>query len=61
MIRETQYMDHSSRAMDLAEKMDERRNQFLSTTQSPSPVAKMARRLFAQAVTTEGSPVEERA
>jgi hypothetical protein len=26
MIREMQYMDHSSRAMDLAEKMAERRN-----------------------------------
>jgi hypothetical protein len=61
MFREMQYMGHNLRAMDLAEKMDERRNQLLSTTRRPSPAARMARRLFAPAVTTESSPVEGRA
>ena len=61
MIRDMQYMDHSSRAMDLAEKMAERRNHLLSTTRRPSPVARMARRLFAPAITTQRPPAEGRA
>ena len=58
MFREMQYMDHSLREMDLAEKMYQRRNQLLSTTRRPSLVARMARRLFAPEVSTENSQVE---
>jgi hypothetical protein len=46
------------RAVDLAEKMAERRNQLLSTPRRPSPVVRMVRMLFAPAVTTESYQVE---
>ena len=58
MFREMQYMDHSLGAMDLAETMDQRRNQLISTTRRPSLVDRLARRASAPAVSTENSPVE---
>jgi hypothetical protein len=58
MFKEMQYVDHSLRAVDLAEKMAERRNQLLSTPRRPSPVVRMVRMLFAPAVTTESYQVE---
>jgi hypothetical protein len=51
-------MDHGSRAMDLAEKMAERRRQSLAATSKPSPRARMSRMLFALAVATESSQAE---
>jgi hypothetical protein len=57
MFREMQYMDHSLGAMDLAETMDQRRNQLISTTRRPSLVDRLARRASAPAVSTENSPV----
>jgi len=61
MFREVQHMDSSFRAMDLAEKMAKRRNQALAATRKPSPIARIARMLFAPAMTAEGSPAEGRA
>jgi hypothetical protein len=61
MFREVHYIDHGLRAMDLAEKMAERRRQSLAATSKPSPRARMARMLFALAVVTESSQAEGRA
>jgi hypothetical protein len=58
MFREMHHMDHNTRAMDLAEKMAERRRQSLAAASRPSRVGRMARMLFALAVTT-GSPQAE--
>ena len=58
MFKEMQYMDHSLGARDLAEKMDQWRNQLISTTRRPSLADRMARRASAPAVSTENSPVE---
>jgi hypothetical protein len=58
MFREMHHMDHGSRAMDLAEKMAERRRQSLGATSKPFPRARMSRMLFALAVATESSQAE---
>jgi hypothetical protein len=47
MFREMHYMDGTSREMDLAEKMAERRRQSLAAASKPSRKARMARMLFA--------------
>jgi len=47
MFREMHYMDRTSREMDLAEKMAERRKQSLAAAGKPSRRARMARMLFA--------------
>jgi hypothetical protein len=47
MFREMHYMDRTSREMDLAEKMAERRRQSLAAGSKPSRRARMARMLFA--------------
>jgi hypothetical protein len=57
MFREMHYMDRTSREMDLAEKMTERRRQSLAASK-PSRKARMARMLFALA---GSSPAEGRA
>ncbi|MBA2713915.1 MAG: hypothetical protein H0U55_10250 [Rubrobacteraceae bacterium] len=61
MFREMQHMDHSLRAMDLAEKMAERRNQALAATRKPSLMARLARMLISPAMSSESSPAEGRA
>jgi len=58
MFREMHYADRNTRAMDLAEKMAERRRQSLAATSEPSHRARLTRMLFAVAVTT-GSPQAE--
>ena len=60
MLRELQYIDHSLRTLDLAEKNAER-IQALAAARKSSPVAGIARMLFAPAMTAEGSPAEGRA
>jgi len=55
MIREMHYMDRSFRAMDLAERMAERRRQSLAATSRPSRRARLARMFFPFAVATESS------
>jgi hypothetical protein len=57
MFREMHYMDRTSREMDLAEKMAERRRQSLAASK-PSRKARMARMLIALA---GSSPAEGRA
>ena len=57
MFREMHYMDRTTREMDLAEKMAERRRQSLAASK-PSHKARMARMLFALA---GSSPAEGRA
>jgi len=47
MFREMHYMDRTSREMDLAETMAERRRQSLAAASKPSRKARMARMLFA--------------
>jgi hypothetical protein len=61
MFKEMHYMDRNSRAMDLAEKMAERRNQALAATSKPSRRNRLTRMLFALAVATEPSQAEGRA
>ena len=58
MFREMHYMDRTSREMDLAEKMAERRRQSLAAASKPSRKARMAGMLFALA---GSSPAEGRA
>jgi hypothetical protein len=58
MFREMHYMDRTTREMDLAEKMAERRRQSLAAASKPSRKARMARILFALA---GSSPAEGRA
>ena len=55
MFREMHYMDRNLRALDLAEKMAERRRQSLVATSKPSRGSRMTRMLFALAGTTENS------
>jgi hypothetical protein len=61
MFKEMHYMDRSFRAMDLAEKMAERRAQSLAGTRKPSFIVRMARTLFAPAMTAGGFQAESRA
>jgi hypothetical protein len=58
MFREMHHVDRNFRAMDLAEKLAERRRQSLAAASKPSRRARLARMLFAVAVTT-GSPQAE--
>ena len=60
MFREMHHMGCNSRAMDLAEKMAERRRQSLAATSRPSLKARMARMLSALTVVAECSPAEGR-
>ena len=61
MFREMHQMDRSFRAMDLAEKMAERRRQSLAATSKSSRRARLTRMLFAPAVVTGSSQAEGRA
>jgi hypothetical protein len=61
MFGEMHYMDRSMRAMDLAEKMAERRRQSLASASKPSRGTRMARRLFAFAATAGSRQAEGRA
>jgi len=61
MFREMHHMDRNSRAMDLAEKMAERRRQSLAATSRPSLKARMARMLSALTVAAESSAAQGRA
>ena len=61
MFREMHNMDRNLRAMDLAEKVAERRNQSLAATPKSSLKARMARMLFAFAAATESPQAEGRA
>ena len=61
MFREMHYMDRNFMAMDLAEKMAERRRQSLATTSKPSRRARLTRMLFAPVVATGSKRVEGRA
>ena len=47
MFREMHFMDRTSREMDLAEKMAERRRQSLAAASKPSRWPRMARMFFA--------------
>jgi hypothetical protein len=58
MFREMHHADRNFRAMDIAEKMAERRRQSLATTGKSSLRARLTRMLFAVAVST-GSPQAE--
>jgi hypothetical protein len=58
MFKEMHHADHIVRAMDLAEKMAERRRQSLATTGKSSLRARLTRMLFAVGVST-GSPQTE--
>jgi hypothetical protein len=58
MFREMLYADRNFGAMDLAEKMTERRRQSLATTSNPSRRARLTQMLFAVAEVT-GSPQAE--
>ena len=49
MFREMHYMARRSRALDLAERMAERRTQSLAASSKPSRRARMARMLLALA------------
>ena len=60
MFREMHYMDYNSKAMDLAEKMAERRRQSMAATSKPSLKARLARMLVALAIASEGSQAEGR-
>jgi hypothetical protein len=61
MFSEMHYTDRSFRAMDLAEKMAERRRQSLAAASKPSRGGRMARMLFALAAATENTQAEGRA
>ena len=61
MFREMQYVDRDLRALDLAEKMAERRRQALAATSKPSLGARMAQMLFAPTVAAERRQAEGRA
>jgi hypothetical protein len=61
MFREMNHVDHSFRAMDLAEKMAERRGQSLAAASKHSRVGRMARMLFALPVGTGNTQAEGRA
>ena len=61
MFNEMQYADRNFRAMDLAEKMAERRRQSLAATSKPSRRARLTRMLFAVAVATGSQQAEGRA
>jgi len=61
MFKEMQYADRNFRAMDLAEKMAERRRQSLAATSKPSRRARLTRMLFAVAVVTGSQQAEGRA
>jgi hypothetical protein len=61
MFSEMQYMDRNLRAMDLAEKMAERRRQALAATSKPSLRARMARIFSALPAATESPQAEGRA
>jgi hypothetical protein len=60
MFREMHHMDRNLRAMDLAERMAERRRQSLDATRKPSLKGRLAW-IFALATATESSQVEGRA
>ena len=61
MFSEMQYMDRNLRAMDLAEKIAERRRQALAATSKPSLRATMARIFSALPAATESPQAEGRA
>jgi hypothetical protein len=61
MFREMHHADRNFRAMDLAEKVAQRRRQSLTATSKPSRRARLARMLFAVAVTTGSAQAEGRA
>jgi hypothetical protein len=61
MFSEMRYMDRNLRAMDLAEKMAERRRQALAATSKPSLRARMARIFSALPAATESPQAEGRA
>jgi hypothetical protein len=61
MIREMHYTDRSFRAMDLAEKMAERRRQSIVAASKTSRVGRMARMLFAPPVVNGNAQAEGRA
>lgn len=52
MFREMHHVDRSFRAMDLAEKMTERRRQSLAATSKSPRRARLTRMLFAVAAIT---------
>ena len=58
MFSETHYMDHNLRAMDFADKMAERRRQSLAASSTPSGNSRMARMLFALALSAGGRRAE---
>ena len=60
MFKEMHYMDRSFRAMDLAEKMAERRRQSLAAASKPPRRATLMRMLLAAAATTGSAQVEGR-
>ena len=61
MFREMHYMDRNMRAMDLAEKMAQRRRQSLSAASRDSRKTPMVRRLFPFAVAAGSQQAEGRA
>jgi hypothetical protein len=61
MFKEVHYMDHNFRAMELAEKLAERRRQSLAASSAPSGRYRMARSIFALAVPAGGRQAEGRA
>jgi hypothetical protein len=61
MFREMHYMDRNMRAMDLAEKMAERRRQSLHVASRASRKTPMVRRLFAFAGAAGSQQAEGRA
>ena len=61
MFREMHHADRNSRAMDLAEKMVERRRQSLTASSRPPRRATLTRMLLAVAATTGSTQVEGRA
>jgi hypothetical protein len=61
MFREMHHADRGFRAMDLAEKIGERRRQSLAAASKPVGRARLTRMLFAVAVATGSTQVEGRA
>ncbi len=61
MFREMHHADSAFRAMDLMEKIAERRRQSLATTSKPAGRAGLMRTLFMVAVATESTQAEGRA
>ena len=61
MFKEMHYADRNFRAMDLADKMAERRRQSLAATSKPSRRARLTRMLFAVAVAIGSQQAEGRA